>query len=92
MTTNYLSEKYASPEALFVWRGDTLYGKNARCAVRAYMPDDQRYTPNVDTTYYASERFAAFSLLPNTLRHFCDSNHGGKTTLIARFAHFQSGS
>ena len=68
--------------ALFAWRGDTLYDKNARGAVRASMPDDQRYAPNADTTYYASERFAAFSLLPNTLRHFCDSNHGRKTTLI----------
>jgi hypothetical protein len=38
--------------------------------------------PPADTTPYASECFSAFSLLSKILRHFGDSNPGGKTTLI----------
>jgi len=42
----------------------------------------QQYAAHADTTYYASERFSAFSLLSKTLRYFGDSNPGGETTLI----------
>ena len=42
----------------------------------------QLYAAYADTTYYAAERFSAFSLLSKTLRYFGDSNPGGETTLI----------
>jgi hypothetical protein len=42
----------------------------------------QPYAAYADTTYYASERFSAFSLLSKTLEYFGDSNYVGQTTLI----------